>query len=240
MKREQLEELASLDALGLLEESERRVLIHSLREDPSVRQMVESFSQTAASLAFSIDQIAPPPALKARVLSALPDRVPAQPARTQVPGKRESSNWIPWALAASFALASGLLLLGNLGLRREVAQLERQGALDSLRISVLSSMLQGSPEARAVCVWDADRQMGLLNVEKLPPVPEGKDYQLWVIDPKYPIPVDGGVFNTASDGSIRYRFNPGLPVERADVFAVSLERKGGVPKAEGPMVLVSR
>jgi anti-sigma-K factor RskA len=29
-------------------------------------------------------------------------------------------------------------------------------------------------------------------------------------------------------------------VTSADAFAVSLERKGGVPKAEGPMVLVGK
>jgi anti-sigma-K factor RskA len=33
-------------------------------------------------------------------------------------------------------------------------------------------------------------------------------------------------------------FHPNRPVQTVAKFAVSLERKGGVPKAEGPMVLI--
>ena len=128
----------------------------------------------------------------------------------------------------------------NLRLRSDIVALEKQGALDNLHIAVLSSIVEGSPDARAVCVWDEGRQIGVLKVENLPPVPAEKAYQLWVVDPKYGDPVNGGVFNTLADGSIKYQFEPSLPIAQANVFAVSLERKEGVRKAEGPMVLISK
>jgi anti-sigma-K factor RskA len=118
-------------------------------------------------------------------------------------------------------------------------QMEDQSDLDQLKIATLVSMLDDSPQAVAVAVWNPALQEGMLTVEKLPALAADRDYQLWVIDPQYPIPVDGGVFTVdAGTGEARYRFKANKPVATVAKFAVSLERKGGVPKAEGPMVLI--
>ncbi len=249
MNREQLEEIAALRALGLLEPEQEAALQAHLREHPQDRELLHAFVDTAADLALSVPQMAPSPALKQRVLDALPERRPHQhraTATTQTPAAAETASdmvafrWFPWALAASLALVCGLLVQSNRKLRTEVADLEQQSAVDRLQIAVLSSLLQNTPDARAVCVWDEDRQEGILTVENLPPVPADQDYQLWVVDPAYANPVDGGVFNTSADGSSRFQFHPGQTISAANAFAVSLERKGGVPKAEGPMVLITK
>lgn len=123
---------------------------------------------------------------------------------------------------------------------RLVADLRRQADVARLKISSLTSLAGNSPQARAIAVWNPDRQEGVLVVSKLPALSLDKDYQLWVIDPQYPIPVDGGVFTVdPATGDARVTFKPGKNVTTAQVFAVSLERKGGVPKAEGPMMLIS-
>jgi anti-sigma-K factor RskA len=120
-------------------------------------------------------------------------------------------------------------------------QLREQGDLARFKIATLASLLGNSPQALAVAVWDPNAQEGILSVEKLPALAADKDYQLWVIDPQYPIPVDGGVFTVdPQTGVARYQFKAGKPVRTVAKFAVSLERKGGVPKAEGPMVLISQ
>ena len=101
-------------------------------------------------------------------------------------------------------------------------------------------MLPDSPEAQAIAVWNPEAQEGLLTVANLPALPSDRDYQLWVIDPQYPIPVDGGVFTVEpASGDAHLHFKPKEPIKQIAKFAVSLERKGGVPKAEGPMVLIS-
>lgn len=249
MNREQFEEIAALRALGLHEPEQEAALQAYLRDHPQDRELVHAFASTAVDLALSVPQMAPSPALKQRVLDALPERRRQQHGVTATTSARAAAGtasnvvafrWVPWAIAACLALACGLLAQSNLKLRTEVANLEQQGALDDLQIAVLSSLLQNTPDARAVCVWDEDRQEGVLTVENLPPVPADRDYQLWVVDPAYGDPVDGGVFNTGPDGSLRFQFQPGQRISAATAFAVSLERKGGVPKAEGPMVLITK
>lgn len=129
--------------------------------------------------------------------------------------------------------------------KRQIAelnlQLQDQNDLARFKIATLTSMLGNSPEAIAVAVWNPEQQQGLLSVEKLPALASDKDYQLWVIDPQYPIPVDGGVFQVdPATGHARIQFRPDKPIKTVAKFAVSLEHKGGVPKAEGPMVLLSQ
>lgn len=120
-------------------------------------------------------------------------------------------------------------------------QLKTEGDLASFKISMLASLLGNSPQALAVAVWNPARQEGVLAVEKLPALAADKDYQLWLVDPQYPVPVDGGVFTVdPATGEARVQFKAGKPVKAVAKFAVSLERKGGVPKAEGPMVLLSQ
>jgi len=123
---------------------------------------------------------------------------------------------------------------------KQNAVLAQQNALADLKIDSLASLVVGTPDARAIAVWNPHTQEGVLTVTKLPALPAGKDYQLWVVDPQYPIPVDGGVFQVdPATGEARVTFKPNKPVATAAKFAVSLERKGGVPKAEGTMMLLS-
>ena len=119
-------------------------------------------------------------------------------------------------------------------------RLRRQEDLSRLKINALASLAGNSPEARAIAVWDPERETGLLSVEKLPALASDQDYQLWVIDPAYQDPVNGGVFTVGDDGRAVLTFRPDQPVKAVAKFAVSLERKGGVPKAEGPIVLLSK
>jgi anti-sigma-K factor RskA len=120
-------------------------------------------------------------------------------------------------------------------------QLKAEGDLAKYKIATLVSLAGNSPQAIAVAVWNPARQEGVLNVEKLPALAADKDYQLWLVDPQYPIPVDGGVFTVdPATGEAHITFKANKPIKSVAKFAVSLERKGGVPKAEGPMVLLSQ
>ena len=119
-------------------------------------------------------------------------------------------------------------------------QLRDQEDLTRLKITALASLAGNTPEARAIAVWDPGRETGLLTVEKLPVIADNQDYQIWVVDPAYPNPVDGGVFKPGADGKAVLTFKGKKPIGAVAAFAVSLERKGGVPKAEGPIVLLGK
>lgn len=126
-------------------------------------------------------------------------------------------------------------MISDLGRR-----LQRTEDLSRLKIAALASLLGNTPEAKAIAIWDPEQQSGLLTVEKLPAVAAEQDYQIWVIDPQYPIPVDGGVFKPDAAGRATLTFKTDKPIQQAAAFAISLEKKGGVRKAEGPLVLLGR
>jgi anti-sigma-K factor RskA len=121
------------------------------------------------------------------------------------------------------------------------AKLKSEGDLAHFKISMLASMLGNSPAAVAVAVWDPARGQGVLSVSKLPAIAAEKDYQLWVIDAKYPAPVSAGTFAVDPlTGEAHVVFRADKPVNAIAKFAVSLERKGGVLEPEGPIVLLSQ
>ena len=121
------------------------------------------------------------------------------------------------------------------------AGLPEPGGLARLKIVPLVSARGFAAPALAVAVWDPVRQEGELVAANLPPPAPDKDYQLWIMDPQYPDPVGAGVLTVGTTaGDVRILFKPDRPVAAAARFAVSLERKGGVPRAEGPIVLSSQ
>lgn len=136
-------------------------------------------------------------------------------------------------------LAERSLLAESL-INRLGTQLRRSEDLARLQVTALASLASNTTEARGIAVWDPDQQAGLLTFETLPATADGQDYQIWIIDPAYQNPVNGGVFHVASDGRAALAFKPDQPVTKATAFAISLEKKGGVPKAEGPIVLLGK
>jgi hypothetical protein len=121
------------------------------------------------------------------------------------------------------------------------SRLKSEGDLANYKISTLASMLGNSPAAVAVAVWDPAREQGVLTVSKLPATAAEKDYQLWIIDAKVANPVSAGVFAVDPvTGDAHIVFKGDKPTHSVAKFAVSLERKGGVPAREGPVVLLSQ
>lgn len=120
-------------------------------------------------------------------------------------------------------------------LEDQVRALEKRSALAEMQVATLTSKLDRS--YLASIAWDNDAQEGILKVRRLPTAERGKDYQLWVIDPHQPVPISAGVFTVAPDGSATIRFSPAHKVSQASTFAVSVEKSGGSPAPEGPIVL---
>lgn len=119
-------------------------------------------------------------------------------------------------------------------------QLREQQDLTRLKVTALASLAGNTPTAQAIAVWDPGRETGLLTIDRLPAIADSQDYQIWVVDPAYPIPVDGGVFKPGADGRAVLTFHGDKPIKSVAAFAISLEKKGGVPKAEGPIVLLGK
>ncbi len=119
-------------------------------------------------------------------------------------------------------------------------ELKSQSDLATLQLTALASMVKGVPNALAVAVWDPVKQEGVLKAENLPVLLANQDYQLWVVDPQYPNPVDGGIITTDAKGLAKVTFKAKQPIQAINALAVTRERKGGVPKAEGPFILLGK
>jgi hypothetical protein len=166
-------------------------------------------------------------------------------APTAAPVQSGGTNILPWALAAGFAITTGALWMerGSLqqdrdALLHERQELVAQDVLSKVKIATLAAQVDVYAKATAVVVWDAEKQQGVIKLVNLPQPASGKDYQLWVIDPKHPKPVNGGVLSVQPEGATRVSFKPDQPVTKADKFAISVEPLGGVPEATGPIVFI--
>jgi len=114
------------------------------------------------------------------------------------------------------------------------ARHRREADLAQLKIATLASLAGNSPEALAVAVWNPARQEGVFKFARMAKPAEGRDYELWVIDPTLPKPVSAGVFAVGPDGEGRVVFHAESPVSQAARFAVTSELKGGSPPHSGP------
>lgn len=230
--KEELEEQACVYVLGLLEGDEAPAFERQLESDNELRAFVDQLDETVAQLARHAPPRPLPPALWERVLSQVRSE-------KKVPFSRRR-QWIPWAIAAGLALICSYLIAERNQLRHRVVRLQQRDVFAQIQIASLNSKLASAPNANAVVVWDEKKQRGVLKVTQLPPNAADHDYQIWLVDPRYKNPVDGGVFHVGNDGALRVPFRPANPVRQAQGFAISLERKGGVPKAEGPIVLLGK
>jgi anti-sigma-K factor RskA len=131
------------------------------------------------------------------------------------------------------------------GAQKQIADMREQLARAGEMNEVLASpdarveRLAGkgvAPQARALVAYDHSTGRAALVASGLPPAPEGKAYQLWLIADNKPLP--GGTFKTDADG--RARVSDRLPSGIGQpVFAVTLEREGGETAPKGEMYLLS-
>lgn len=102
----------------------------------------------------------------------------------------------------------------------------------------LSATKDGPAKAQAVVAWDASRQSGTIKINNLPSAGTGRDYQLWAVDAEHKDPISAGIVRVNADGTTVVEFKPTAPAKSVQAFAISVEREGGVPKREGPIVLL--
>jgi anti-sigma-K factor RskA len=123
--------------------------------------------------------------------------------------------------------------------KAESAERERSLALlaDPGTQVVSLAGLKPRPEAQARMLWNP-RAGGLLVAADLPPLPEGKTYELWAIAGGKPVPA--GLFGVDAAGRGTVAVPPLAGVATVDVFAVTLEPAGGVPAPTGEMYLASK
>jgi hypothetical protein len=162
-----------------------------------------------------------------------------------------SGRWSP-ALAGAFALLLVAVGVDDLHQRAQIGPLlheAQNGAIDSAQLNQLMELLtspqvkkvalhQGSvaaPEGRVV--YAARTGKLLLTASNLNPLPAGKVYELWILQPGGKKPLAAGTFAPDSTGNaamILADAPAGLTVQG---FGVTIENTGGSDTPTSPIVL---
>jgi len=234
--RERLLELLADRATQGLSAEESRELEALLREHPDVD--ADTLDRVAAAVYLASaprDDTPLPAALRARIEQSAPrerrsERAPGRAA----PRSAARTRFVAaagWALAASLAL----VLLRPLEPReldpaaRRAELLER--APDAVVVAWTKTEDPAAAQAEGDVVWSESRQEGYMRFRGLAPNdPSEAQYQLWIFDAERDerYPVDGGVFDVGPGGETIVAIRARLPVAKPKLFAISVERPGGV------------
>lgn len=194
-RHDEIDDLLGAYALQALPPEEMRQVDAHLRTCAAHRETAAVLTDAVARLAFSVPEQQPSPHLRERILEAIrTDASPgvlgksARPARPVVvrtggaPGP-PSRAWPP----AIVALAATILLafLGGIGIDR----LATRPAQPAQLAWVFAGNAQ-APGAVATLTYFRDRKQAVLATTGLPPLPDGKIYEIWLF--KNATPVDAG------------------------------------------------
>jgi anti-sigma-K factor RskA len=231
---DQLKDDAAAYVLDSLEPAERQAFEAHLAECSNCAAEVRSLRAVTDALARGVAQRTPRPELRERVLGTLPGAVQEKPVpRTTA---RRVLQWLP--AAAALALALGLGVYAVL-LRDRLA--DAQSALgvlaapDVARIDLAGQPV--APLARARALWSRNRGM-IFSVTDLPPLPEGRVYQVWVVTSG--APVSAGLLTPDASGAGSAYFDTAPDIPPPVAVAVTLEPAGGVPAPTGEQYLVGK
>lgn len=238
MDHERFDELKDAFVLGALPEDERREFVEYLAAHPERQAEIDELDAVAGLLALSPQQQEPSPELRRSIMEAV--EAEAERPRSQ-PGTGRA--WFREFLGVrNLALgAAALLIIGlfswNVLLQSQMQEMQEQaqGPQPSRDNRVVA--LEGTGSARQakaeVMILGEDR--AVLMAEDMPPVPEDKTCQIWVIEDDVPRP--SGLFEPG-EGPIAVVVEN--PVSRADAIAVSLEPEGGSTEPTTKPMLAAR
>ena len=231
MNHERFEELREIYVLGALPEEDRREFEEYFAAHLGRQAEIEELSAVAGLLALSPQEQEPSPELRRRIMGAVRAEVaeaeavyPRAGRRSWLAGLREAVGVRDLALAAAAMLVIGLFSWSML-LQGEVRDLQgRVQGLQSQPQGPQMIALGGTGTKQGVraelVTLEGDR--AVLMAENMPPVPEGKTYQIWVIRGDTPQP--SGLFEPKGDSIAAVVEKP---VEGADAVAVTVEPEGG-------------
>ena len=207
MKREEIIEMLPLYAMDALSGTERAQVEAGLKRYPELETDLMILLETAADLTLGLDPVAPPPALKGKILERIAEKEAAI-VRTPPP--------TPMFAGWRNVFGSLILVLVGFGGYQGFKWMPWIAAFadPDVRIETLVDA-QGKPCGRAVYRPDGKT----LVWAKLPKPPAGKTYQLWGVNQ-----TDHIGLNTYQGGLIVFDMPKGL-----EIVHITQEKLGGSP-----------
>lgn len=157
--------------------------------------------------------------------------------------KKTNWHWLGWAVAAftSLALIFTLIFPRNVQsptppqVKKETNAEKLQQLLASNQKLYKANWTAGNmkdlKDVSGEIAWSDEKQEGYMRFKNLPANDKAKEcYQLWIFDETQDekTPIDGGVFDIDANGEIIIPINAKLKVKNPKMFAITVEKAGGV------------
>jgi anti-sigma-K factor RskA len=254
----------TLYAMGALPAAEMRTMEAHLAVCAFCKEELRQNTLALAVYAQTTPEVAPPPGSRDRFLARLAETAQitssqARPKAMAPPAKPSfwksifAGSWSP-ALAVALAVVLLVVVYDDLRKSAEIGPLmhqARRGAIDSAQLAQLIELLSSPQEKRVTLhpgpvaapppegrvVYAARSGKLLMTASNLHPLPAGKTYELWILQPGGKAPVPAGTFEPDSSGNatLILASEPlGLAVAG---FGVTIENEGGSPTPTLPIVL---
>jgi anti-sigma-K factor RskA len=218
--------------LGALDESERAAFEEHLADCPACREEVDQLLPAVQALPVSVDPVAPPPALRGRIMAEVEREASllaaAGPAADRPPAtaRRRFSLRIPRLVPV--AVAAALLVVG-------VAIGVGASALRGESERTVVAEVSGASGATVQVELSGDE--GRLTARGLPAPPDGRVYQVWLKRDGHPPVPTAALFVPSRDGAATASV-PGS-LDDVDQVMVTDEPDGGSPQPTGDLLAVA-
>ncbi len=245
--------LAAGYVLGDLDELETTEFELALATDPNLRAEVSALQIAFDKVPHGLPQIAPPPALKAKIIESfavaktvsnptvdLPQLIVVEP--TLLTNKTFTWGRI---LAGIGLLIGGLLAFDNFNLRQQlqfaqqVNQQELASILTQPKSRLLSLITQEDRVVGKVLFTPGNWQQVIVSAQNLPPLPVDRVYRMWLELANGQV-IPCGEFNTNNRGSIFIKLNakqnPPAGVKAKGVF-VTIDLQGEPLEPTGKRII---
>jgi len=244
---EELKANAAGYVLGSLDPEERRAFEAHLAGCAECSAEVASLRPVIGALATAVPQVTPRAELRDRILSGIVAGagegagLKTRPYTVHDRKSPAALTWLPLAAAIVIAVGAAVYVAR---LQRQMGELQARFDQAQATTAVLAAPdlaridLQGqpvAPDARARALWSRSRGL-VFTAANLPPAPEGKAYQVWVVTAQAPI--SAGLLTPDSSGiGTQYYMTP-ADIAPPVAVAVTLEPAGGVPAPTGERYLI--
>jgi anti-sigma-K factor RskA len=234
MTRDQIEELAALDALSALEGEDLAIWERLRGEDPSALRLRDELAGAAAQLSLLAPAATAPSALRQRVM----DRVfGGQPSDKTVTEAVRPFGFAAWAAAAAIVL---LVLVGaSATTRQKESVVVRDARPDPQNLQIALEGYGDYAKAKAHVLWDSGQRGWYVQAGGLPVLPATHSYHVWAVDADGAVH-DCGELAVREGGLARSFVQPGDGISSMQGFAVTIEPVGSSsPAPTSPAVLIS-
>jgi anti-sigma-K factor RskA len=230
-------ELLEACALNCLDEAEKEEVARHLTECGQCQSELRAYQEVAALLSLGASPADPPPDLKARLMAQVQDQ--SHPNLRTASSTGWTDRFLHWTRrsAPTWGVISLVLVLllgiSNLLLWGQVRQMQSAQPLHMKLVRMVGTA--AAPAADGVIVISGDGERGTLVVDNMPPLQQGQQYQLWLIDDGQR--TDGGVFSVDPQGYGSLWVKAPKPLMSYPSFGVTIEPQGGSPGPTGQKVL---